>query len=416
MSEHRSDILQFTDAARAANKISRVLAAGSKGGTAAAAAEAAIQYKGFVLGAGIAAAILPILFLILLPAAIFNGLMNPPENGSDTILNDDLAIVENVISIRSGVLDTLQEAHDRVLAEVREAQNNLEYTDLDDSIAESLSFDALSIISVYSSYQAVEDYTLINIEHLNEQVAGGMEDYFYYETTTEIRQVEVEKVVGGHYDENDIYVEDIEIVLENRVFTIFTIKYIGDDYFSETLWPLTEEEASTAAEFASNLLSFLYEIEEREGIAILDEITGIVSDSEVPVPSGLFGNPFNDSGWRSHISSRFGIRTLPGWGTSNHNGLDIAYGYGTPILAVQSGRVITAKYHPSYGNYLVIDHGNGICTLYAHCSRLCVSAGAAVSKYQKVAEVGSTGDSTGNHLHICVIVDGRYVDPETYLH
>ena len=63
-----------------------------------------------------------------------------------------------------------------------------------------------------------------------------------------------------------------------------------------------------------------------------------------------------------------------------------------------------------------IDQGGGICTRYAHCSRLLVSVGQTVSKYDTVAEVGSTGDSTGNHLHICFIVNGQYTDPEQYLH
>lgn len=416
MAEHRSEMHQLTDAAKAASKISKILASGAKGGTAAAAAETAVQYKGVVIGAAIASSVLPVLFLLLLPAAIFNGLMNPPDAETGTILNNDLAIVENVVSIRSGILETLLEAHDLVLAEVIQEQKALDYTELDDSIAEALAFDALNILSVYSSYQAVEDYTLINIEDLNEQVASHKEDYFFYDTSTEIRQVEVEIAAGGHYDENDIYVEDTEIVLADREFTIFTIKYIGDSYFSETLWPVTDAEALTAAEYASNLISFLYEIEEREGIAILGEISDMLGDSEVPVPSGVLGNPFNDSGWRTHITSRFGLRTLPGRGTADHNGLDIAYGFGTPIYAVQSGKVITAKYHPSYGNYCVIDHGGGICTLYAHCSKLCVSAGTTVAKYQKIAEVGSTGDSSGNHLHICYIVNGQYMNPELYLH
>ncbi len=90
--------------------------------------------------------------------------------------------------------------------------------------------------------------------------------------------------------------------------------------------------------------------------------------------------------------------------------LDIAYPYGTPILAVEAGTVIKAGYHVSYGNYLVINHGGGYCTLYAHCSQLLVQAGNIVNKYDTIAKVGSTGDSTGNHLHICVIVDGVYVN------
>ena len=208
-------------------------------------------------------------------------------------------------------------------------------------------------------------------------------------------------------------------VPETHDYTTYTVTYAGDEYFADTVWQLDGKEKSFASDYAQNLTLYLQEIEEREGISILEEINDLTAGSTVPVAEGDFGNPFNDPAWRSHITSRFGKRPdvgLPGKDTTNHNGLDIAYGYGTPILAVQSGTVITATVSPSYGNYVVIDHGGGICTLYAHCSRLLASVGQTVSKYDTIAEVGSTGDSTGNHLHICFIVNGEYVNPEQYLH
>lgn len=142
-------------------------------------------------------------------------------------------------------------------------------------------------------------------------------------------------------------------------------------------------------------------------------------DDNSPAPSGGFGNPFNDPNWEQHITSFFGKREdvgIPGKDTTNHNGLDIAYPYGTPILAVEAGTVIKAGYHVSYGNYLVINHGGGYCTLYAHCSQLLAQVGDTVNKYDTIAKVGATGDVTGNHLHICVIIDGVYVNPKGYLH
>ena len=79
-------------------------------------------------------------------------------------------------------------------------------------------------------------------------------------------------------------------------------------------------------------------------------------------------------------------------------------------------RSLKAGYHVSYGNYLVINHGGGYCTLYAHCSQLLAQVGDTVNKYDTIAKVGATGDVTGNHLHICVIVNGIYVNPKGYLH
>ena len=87
------------------------------------------------------------------------------------------------------------------------------------------------------------------------------------------------------------------------------------------------------------------------------------------------------------------------WMSSYHTGTDICAPYGSPIIASDSGVVVKATYHYSYGNYVVIDHGNGYRTLYAHASTLLVSPGQAVEQGQRIALVGSTGNSTGNHCH-----------------
>lgn len=103
---------------------------------------------------------------------------------------------------------------------------------------------------------------------------------------------------------------------------------------------------------------------------------------------------------------------------SYHGALDICvYGgtYGLNISAAESGRVITAAYHWSYGNYIVIDHGNGLSTLYAHCSSLAVGAGQSVSKGQTIGYVGSTGNSSGPHLHFEVRINGSRTDPSNYI-
>lgn len=94
-----------------------------------------------------------------------------------------------------------------------------------------------------------------------------------------------------------------------------------------------------------------------------------------------------------------------------HTGQDIAAPSGTAIKAAGSGKVITAAYLNGYGNTVVIDHGGGVSTLYGHCSRLFVSVGQTVSQGQKIAAVGSTGYSTGPHLHFEVRINGKPVNP-----
>ncbi len=116
------------------------------------------------------------------------------------------------------------------------------------------------------------------------------------------------------------------------------------------------------------------------------------------------------------ITSEFGGRVHPITGVwSTHGGTDIAAPYGTAIVAANAGVVIYAGYHYSYGNYIIIDHGGGIATLYGHCSKLLASNGQAVDKGEKIALIGSTGESTGNHLHFEVRVNGVRVQPMDYL-
>lgn len=117
-----------------------------------------------------------------------------------------------------------------------------------------------------------------------------------------------------------------------------------------------------------------------------------------------------------YISSRYGWRSSPfGGGREFHNGIDLACSYGSSIIATKSGTVSRSEYAGGYGNLVVIYHGNGLSSYYAHCSSLLVKAGDTVKQGQTIAKVGSTGRSTGNHLHYGVQVNGTFVDPAKYL-
>ena len=136
----------------------------------------------------------------------------------------------------------------------------------------------------------------------------------------------------------------------------------------------------------------------------------------------------------TRISSRFGYRgsaATGGVGSSNHKGVDFAAPKGNSIFAAEDGVVIkvsktcTHNYAKTYrtrcscgggfGNYLMVSHGNGLVTLYGHCTDIYVSVGDVVSRGDTIATVGCTGYSTGNHLHFSVLLDGTYVDPAPYL-
>lgn len=115
------------------------------------------------------------------------------------------------------------------------------------------------------------------------------------------------------------------------------------------------------------------------------------------------------------VTSGFGYRIHPIFGDKRfHSGVDISANSGTTIMAADAGTIVSAVYSSSYGNYVVISHGNGMVTLYAHMSSMAVSSGQSVTRGQTIGYVGSTGWSTGPHCHFEIKVNGQLVDPLGY--
>ena len=145
--------------------------------------------------------------------------------------------------------------------------------------------------------------------------------------------------------------------------------------------------------------------------AASDDEGGGGSDDNYVQGTGAMGWPCSGP-----ITSPFGYRTHPIFGTTIfHAGIDIGVDYGTPIHAADSGVVVYSGWISGYGNAVIIDHGGGISTLYGHNQSLAVSEGQSVSKGSVIAYAGSTGNSTGPHLHFEIHVDDEKVDPERYL-
>jgi murein DD-endopeptidase MepM/ murein hydrolase activator NlpD len=116
------------------------------------------------------------------------------------------------------------------------------------------------------------------------------------------------------------------------------------------------------------------------------------------------------------VGSGFGFRSDPFTGRAAlHTGLDFPTETGTPVHAAAGGVVLSSQFHPEYGNLVELDHGNGLVTRYAHNSRVLVKAGDLVKRGQVISEVGTTGRSTGAHLHFEVLVDGVPQDPAKFL-
>ena len=180
------------------------------------------------------------------------------------------------------------------------------------------------------------------------------------------------------------------------------VAYEGDISNQEAA--IAEYEAQIAAEDA--------EIAALEKAVEADKAK-LEEENKVKYDGGMFQMPCPSY---TRISDDYGSRMHPILKVEKfHNGVDFAAPSGSPILAAYDGRVVAATYNSSMGNYVMIDHGDGLYTIYMHASKLYVSSGQTVTKGEQIAAVGSTGRSTGPHLHFSVRLNGSYVSPWNYL-
>jgi len=158
-------------------------------------------------------------------------------------------------------------------------------------------------------------------------------------------------------------------------------------------------------------------------LAELDQLTGNNTDLMTVMESRLFDQkmkklmvPTRQPVQEGHLGSTFGWRIDPFTGRSAlHTGLDFQADPGTAILAAAGGVVVTQEWHPAYGHMVEIDHGNTLVTRYAHASKVWVKKGDLIKRGQKIADVGTSGRSTGPHLHFEVLVQGTPQDPQRFL-
>ena len=180
------------------------------------------------------------------------------------------------------------------------------------------------------------------------------------------------------------------------------------DYVKGLIADLEKEEAKMQAQIKKNQAA-----EAEADAQIAKRVQELQAAEQRKMESGTWQWPI-DLNVNQVCSSGYGWRILYGvW--DFHRGWDIACAKNTPIHAAKGGKVLLAEYHYSYGNYIVIDNGDGVSTVYGHCTTLKVKAGQVVTKGQVIGTVGTTGNSTGFHLHFEFRKNGTYVDPYNYI-
>ncbi|MCL2775246.1 MAG: M23 family metallopeptidase [Oscillospiraceae bacterium] len=357
---------------------------------------------GKIIAAAAFILLLPILFILMLPSIIFGSLFGGGANSADVpVMNGNSVIMANISECETVVSSILRESHNKVLADIEDEEAKLSEdteTDIIDDYSDDIFYNSDLIISQYCASK--DSYEDINIDDLKATIEAEKDNLFSYTSKTDI-------ITEKDADGNDINVTKIT----------YTVVYSGDDYFADNVFRLTDEQKTTAADYASNLSIFLDEDFNNQASAVHNSLSDLSGTYPYKWTDDKFNSPFADMDWKSHITSGFGSRADPITGAQDfHTGIDIAFPIGTPIHAAKSGVVvISEKKTTGYGYRIVINHGDGYSTLYAHCSELLASVGDTVSAGDIIAKVGATGRVTGPHLHFEVILNGEVQDPLEYI-
>lgn len=225
------------------------------------------------------------------------------------------------------------------------------------------------------------------------------------------------------YEETVETVANMEAQLEQEYADLETLKATVEDEKANVAAMMHQKETELAG-IADDLANVQDEADYYAAeIQAQEELIAAIKRAEAEkAAAGVVDNPYTGGAFvwpcpsSTRVTSDYGTRVSPTSGaSSNHKGIDIGAAYGADIVAAADGTVKAASYSSAAGNYVMIDHGGGLYTVYMHASSMVVSQGQTVSAGQVIAKVGSTGISTGNHLHFGVSLNGSYVSPWSYL-
>ncbi len=304
----------------------------------------------------------------------------------------------------------IQAEIDSLDAQVEEINDRIEQKDAELAAAHELSS------KQYESYKdrvklIVEKGSITYIEVLAK--AHSLEDFFIRMDVME-QIADYDNTLLTELKENEQIIEAIKIEIENERAQVMSImeQSLAKKRQLAQKQAASQKILNELAQTEKEITQELKKAKEAENAA-RNEIARLVSGDGSRYVGGKFLWPSTNS---YRITSPYSMRVHPTLGVyKQHTGIDIGASYGTNVLAAADGTVIIAGWNNAYGNYVVINHGGGVTTLYGHNSSLTVSKGQKVSRGQVIAKVGSTGYSTGPHIHFEVQVNGSPVNPMSYL-
>ncbi len=315
------------------------------------------------------------------------------------LIDEQINATRSEINVLNNVLSSLDSQLDSAEAELNEASALLdEKLELSkDRIRSAYEQGEASYLEIIFEAQSIYDFIskIEIVSQIAENDRNIINQVIESKNTIEAKKKEIEQ--------NKIENEKAAAQLKSKQSTLSKKQADSDK--------LIDEMNSDAAATKRAVLA----AEEAEAQLQREIMASLSSSDSAVVDSGEFRWPLNSR--FNNITSVFGYRTHPVTGVYKlHTGVDIASSgiNGTSIYAAKGGTVIKAGYNRGYGNYIVIDHGGGYATLYGHASSLLVTVGQVVSKGDTIARVGSSGYSTGPHLHFEVIKNGEYTNPLGY--
>jgi len=347
--------------------------------------------------------ILCMIFGMLMTASVVTGMVTATEIEEFPVLLSDGEVITApwyiTVDGNEVALVESQEAAEEVLTQVIEEYENGDSTVLDVEVVEETAVEKMDIES------GDDPPEIMTADEAVDEILSGDdgESYVTVVTTEEVTEEETIAFEEKYKPDSELYVGQQQVETEGQEGTKEVTKKVVKENGEAVDEEIIDEEIVEEPQQQVVLTGTKQYAGTGDGTAEYAE-DGVSCDENVEY--GILNTPVQGF----YISSGFGQR----WGRL-HSGIDMALAEGNPIYAADAGTVYYAGYCGSYGNLVKIDHGNGMQTYYAHCSKLLVSEGQNVERGEKIALVGSTGNSTGPHLHFEVIINGSCVDPVDFL-